>query len=250
MFDPAAPRLKQHLAAGGTIGAHWFSLGAPALVEMALTTGPDAVVIDLQHGLWDRAGLEAAVGMCPPAVPCLVRLEDDSDAALSRALDAGAEGVIVPMVQSVEQAARAGAGAHYPPRGRRSAGGIRPFRDFAAYRAGADTAVTVGVMIETAEAVAAAEAIAAAPLVDFVFIGAGDLGLALGGDTALLEAAVAAVHAACTAAGKPCGIFTPSPAEARRRAAEGHRFVIACTDLIDIGHAFAQAQADWRAPQP
>jgi 2-keto-3-deoxy-L-rhamnonate aldolase RhmA len=249
MFDPAAPRLKPRLAAGETIGAHWFSLGSPALVEMALATGPDAVVIDLQHGLWDRAGLEAAVGMCPPAVPCLVRLADDSDAALSRALDAGAEGVIVPMVQSGEQAARAAAGAHYPPRGRRSAGGIRPFRDFAAYRAGTDAAIAVGVMIETAEAVADAAAIAAAPLVDFVFIGSGDLGLALGGDAARLEAAVAQVLAACTAAGKPCGIFTPSPAEARRRAAEGHRFVIACTDLIDIGHAFTRAQAEWRGPQ-
>jgi 2-keto-3-deoxy-L-rhamnonate aldolase RhmA len=250
MFDPAAPRLKPRLAAGESIGAHWFSMGAPTLVETGLATGPDAVVIDMQHGLWDRAGLEVAVGMCPPAVPCLVRTADDSDTALANALDAGAEGVIVPMVQSAAQAARAAAGAHYPPRGRRSAGGVRPFRTFGAYRAGTDTAITVGVMIETAEAVAEAAAIAAVPLVDFVFIGSGDLGISLGGDAAALEAAVAQVLAACNSAGKPCGIFTPSAAEARRRVAEGHRFVIVCTDIIDIGHAFARSQAEWRGTQP
>ncbi len=246
MFRPDAPRLKSRLAAGPAIGAHWFSLGSPSLVEVSAGAGAEAIVIDIQHGLWDRAGLEAAVGACPPETPCLVRAEDDSDAAIGRALDSGAEGVILPMIQSGDQAARAAAGCHYPPHGRRSAGGIRPFASIAGYIAGARAAVTVGVMIETAEAVADARAIASAPLVDFVFIGAGDLGLSFGGDVAALDAACAEVLAACRAADKACGIFTPDLAAARLRAGQGHRFVTTWTDIIAVQRASAAAVAEWR----
>lgn len=246
MFRPDAPRLKARLTGGPPIGAHWFSLGSPALVEVAVVHGADAVVIDIQHGLWDRAGLEAAVGACPPEVPCLVRTEDDSDAAISRALDSGAEGVILPMIQTGEQAARGGAGCHYPPYGRRSAGGIRPIARFGSYLAGAQDAVAVGAMIETAGAVAEAAAIAEAPLVDFVFIGAGDLGISLGGVATELDAACAEVLRACRTAGKPCGIFTPSLSEAQRRSAEGFRFVISFTDIIAAHDAAASSVQGWR----
>jgi 2-keto-3-deoxy-L-rhamnonate aldolase RhmA len=247
MFRPDAPRLKACLANGPARGAHWFSLGSPALVEISVGHGADAVVIDLQHGLWDRAGLEAAVGGCPPEVPCLVRVEDDSDAAIARALDSGAEGVLLPMIETAEQAARAAAGCHYPPDGRRSAGGIRTLARFADYRAGARAAVTVGVMIETAAAAARAEAIAAAPLVDFVFVGTGDLALSLGGDVAAVDDACAAILGACRAAGKPCGAFTPTLEAAARRAAEGHRFVIANTDVLSAHDAARTAGEAWRA---
>jgi 2-keto-3-deoxy-L-rhamnonate aldolase RhmA len=244
MFRPDAPRLKPRLAGGPAIGAYWFSLGDPMLVEIAAGHGAEAAVIDLQHGLWERAGLEAAVAACGSGTPCLVRVEDDSDAAIARALDSGAEGVIVPMVSSPEQAARVAAACHFPPLGRRSAGGVRPFALGPAYAAGAPSAIAVGVMIETAAGVAAARAIAAAPLVDFVFIGPGDLGLSLGGDAAALEAACAEVLAACRAAGRACGIFTFDAAAARRRAAEGHRLVIAGADLL-AAHAAAAAAARW-----
>ncbi len=244
MFDPASPRLRARLAAGPALGAHWFSLGSPAAVEIAVRAGAEAVIVDLQHGLWDRAGLEAAVGACPPAVPCLVRVEDDSDTALARALDAGAEGVIAPMVESAAQAARLAAACRYPPHGRRSAGGLRPFADFASYRAGS-ASVVVGVMIETAAGLAEAEAIAAAPGVDLVFVGPTDLGLSLGGEAAAFEAGLARVRAAAAAAGRASGIFTADAADARRRASEGFGLVTPCTDIIALQAAHAAA-ARWR----
>jgi 2-keto-3-deoxy-L-rhamnonate aldolase RhmA len=248
MFDPDAPRLKSRLIGGPPIGAFWFSLGAPVLVEIALSRGAEAVVIDMQHGLWDRAGLEAEVGLCPPEAPCLVRTEDDSDAAIARALDAGAEGVIVPMVETAAQAARVATAAHYPPQGRRSAGGIRTLADFPRYRAGAASGVTVGVMIETAAGVAATEAIAAAPLVDFVFIGTGDLGLAIGGGTAALDDACGAILAACRNAGRPCGVFAMDVGSALRRAGQGYALTVVCADVISASAGFSDAASAWNVP--
>jgi 2-dehydro-3-deoxyglucarate aldolase/4-hydroxy-2-oxoheptanedioate aldolase len=238
MFD--APRLKPRLAAGTPIGLAWCMLGSPALVELAASAGAEAVVIDLQHGLFDRAGLEASVRAADRAA-CIVRTEDGSEPAIARALDAGAEGVLVPMVETGAQAAAAAAAAHYAPKGRRSAGGVRPLADFARYRAWAAEAVTVGVMIETAAGVEAAEAIAGAPLVDFVFIGSGDLGLSLGGDAAALEAACRTIRAACRAAARPCGIFTGSRAEAERRAQEGYALVTTAADIVIAAAGFADA---------
>ena len=180
VFDPRKPSLKRRIKDGSGLGVFWFALGNVTLVETAVAAGAEAIVIDMQHGLFDRATLEAAIGCVPPNVPCLVRTADDTPAAIGTALDAGAEGVIVPLVESGRQAAAAAAAAHFPPKGIRSGGGIRPLRDFGAYLTAASDAITVGVMIETKKGVANAAAIAAAKNVDFVFIGTGDLALSLG----------------------------------------------------------------------
>lgn len=54
--------LKARLKSGPAVGCHWLSLGSPAIAELAADGGPDAIVIDMQHGLWDRSSLEAAIG--------------------------------------------------------------------------------------------------------------------------------------------------------------------------------------------
>ena len=79
----------------------------------------------------------------------LVRLADLQPASIAEALDAGAEGVLAPLVETAEQARALAAAAHYPPKGVRSGGGVRPGRDFAAYVARARTQTIVGAMIET-----------------------------------------------------------------------------------------------------
>jgi 2-dehydro-3-deoxyglucarate aldolase/4-hydroxy-2-oxoheptanedioate aldolase len=107
MFNPAAPTLKNRLSKGEPLGVFWFTLGNVSIIEAAIAAGADAVVIDMQHGLFDRTTLEAAIAVVPAGVPCLVRVEDDSATAIGRALDAGAEGVIVPLVETGKQAARA-----------------------------------------------------------------------------------------------------------------------------------------------
>jgi 2-keto-3-deoxy-L-rhamnonate aldolase RhmA len=212
------------------------------MIEMAIAAGAEAIVVDMQHGLFERASLEGAIAAVPPHVPCLVRVEDDSAAAIGRALDAGAEGVIIPLVETAAQAKRAASACRYPPDGRRSGGGVRPLLDFAAYTAGAAEAVTVGVMIETRRGVANAAAIAAAN-VDFVFIGTGDLALSLAtapGSTAHARAC-ATILKACRKAGTPCGIFTMSAEAAAARAADGYAVTVVANDISAVGTAFSMA---------
>jgi len=248
MFDPRAPTLKRNLVEGHPLGVFWFSLGSVALIEAAVAAGAEAIVIDMQHGLFDRTTLEAAIGAVPAGVPCLVRVEDDTATAIGRALDAGAEGIIVPLVETGEQARKAAAACHYAPKGHRSGGGVRPLRDFRAYMGAASQAITVGVMIETKAGVDNAEAIAAAGHVDFIFIGTGDLALSVatapGGDAH--SAACAEILEACRRAGKPCGTFTFGAEAAAGKIAEGYAVTVVANDISAMNGAFADAAAAFR----
>jgi 2-keto-3-deoxy-L-rhamnonate aldolase RhmA len=115
MFDPRAPSLKRTIASGKSVGVIWLSLRSVALVELAARAKPDAIVIDMQHGLWDRRDLEAAIGAVPSALPVIVRVAENSALAIGTALDAGAEGVIVPLIESGAEAARAVSYCTHPP---------------------------------------------------------------------------------------------------------------------------------------
>ncbi len=249
MFDPKNPTLKRRLTDGPPLGVYWFALGNLAMIEIALHTGAEAIVIDMQHGLFDRTSLEGALGLIPASVPALVRVEDDTPGAIGRALDAGAEGVIVPLVESARQARDAAAACHYPPRGHRSGGGVRPLRDFGGYLGAAGEAITVGVMVETRKGVANARAIAAAENVDFVFIGTGDLALSLGtapGSEAHAKACQRTLDA-CRKAGTPCGIFTMDAKSAAARIADGYVMSVVANDISAAGEYFGAAAAAYRA---
>jgi 2-dehydro-3-deoxyglucarate aldolase/4-hydroxy-2-oxoheptanedioate aldolase len=240
MFDPASTRWAARWAEHRPLAVAWLALGSAAVAEMAARAAPDAVVLDLQHGLFDRLAVEAAVAACAP-VPVLARVAENAPVAISSALDGGAAGVIVPLVETADEAARAVALAHYPPVGRRSGGGVRPLADFGAYLGGVAAGISVIVMIETRAGLDQAAAIAAVPGVDMVFIGTGDLSLSLGvaPGSAELGAACAAIRAACDAAGTRCGIFTGSAAEAAARRAEGYAMVVAATDTGILAEGFA-----------
>jgi 2-keto-3-deoxy-L-rhamnonate aldolase RhmA len=250
VFDPKTPTLKKRLAEGKEIGVFWLALGNVTLVETAVAAGADAIVIDMQHGLFDRASLEAAIGCVPSNIPCLVRTADDTPVSIGTALDAGAEGVIVPLVETGRQAAAAAAAAHFPPKGIRSGGGIRPLRDFGTYLKVAPDAITVGVMIETKKGVANAGAIAAAKNVDFVFIGTGDLGLSLGTSpgSAAHTRACASILKTCRKAGTPCGTFSFGGVSAAAKIAEGYAMAVVHNDVSAMTEAFeAEAAAFQRA---
>jgi 2-keto-3-deoxy-L-rhamnonate aldolase RhmA len=252
LFDPQHPTFKQRVAAGGCLGVSWLALGSAGLAEMAAAARPDAIVLDQQHGLWERRELEAAIGLVPSQIPVLVRVAENSAFAIGTALDAGAEGVIVPLIETAQEAAQALRSSRYPPRGNRSGGGVRPLRNFAGYLAGADAIATI-LMIETRAGVEQAAQIAATQGVDMVFIGSGDLALSLGADPAQPEyaAACAAIRRAGDAAGVPCGIFTGSLASARQRRDEGYRMVVVANDIALVGQGLASASDAFRLrPSP
>ncbi|MCW5773140.1 MAG: hypothetical protein KIT16_15975 [Rhodospirillaceae bacterium] len=252
MFDPTQPTLRRRLASGDSVGVIWLALGSPALAEMAARSNPDAIVLDLQHGLWDRASVEAAIGAIPSRIPVLVRVAENSPRAISEALDAGAEGVVVPLVESASEAMAAVSASRYPPEGLRSSGGVRPLADFAAYVEGARRGIVVCVMIETAEGVRNAREIVGVEGIDLIFIGTGDLALSLGAfpkPDQRLDAACASVCEACKAAEVPCGIFTTSVEAARARRADGYRMTVTANDIQLVAMGFAAASAGF-GPAP
>lgn len=248
MFDPHHPTLKARIARGDCLGAVWLSLGSAAIVELAARARPDAIVLDLQHGLWERREMEAAIGVVPSDIPVLVRVAENSAIAIGGALDAGAEGVIVPLIENAHDAELALRHSRFPPLGQRSAGGVRPLQDFAAYLAGAPSLVTM-LMIETAAGLAQADAIAKTEGLDMVFIGGGDLALSLGVSPAdaMHAQACEAIRSAALAVRVPCGIFTSSADAAASRRAQGYSMVVVATDGDLIARGFRAACDGFRA---
>jgi len=252
MFVPRRSSLRYRIDRGDRLGVIWLSLGSPALAELAARARPDAIVLDLQHGLWERQAVEAAIGVVPPEIPVMARVAENSPFAIGQALDAGAEGVIVPLIESRKQAARAVKAARYPPLGERSGGGARPLADQVGYHAAAERGVIVAVMIETAKGVANAAKIAGTQGVDLVFIGTGDLSLSLGvfpQTGGRHEDACRGILAACRAQWTPCGIFTASADAASRRQAEGYRMVVVADDISVAAKGFAEATSAFPARQ-
>ena len=250
MFSFGALGLRVRFARGLPLGVFWMNTGSTAVMEIAAEAAPDAIVIDAQHGLWDRATLEHAVGLVSNSVPVLVRTTDHSAIAISQALDTGAEGVIVPLIETDTQAAAAVAAARFPPHDSRSGGGVRPLsKDFARYYAAANDRTVVGVMIETQRGVHNALAIARTKGIDFVLIGTGDLAISLGGFPNVdkrHEEACRAVFDACKSAGVPCGIFTMSAEAAAKRRAEGYAFVTVADDIGVIARGFKAAMTKFQ----
>lgn len=164
----------------------WVQLGA-ANVDVVSQGGFDWIGIDGQHGLFDeRAIFEALHAVPSEKSDVIVRIPENSDAWIGRVLDAGARGVIIPMVETAAEAERAARAARFPPVGRRSYGPVRlPWarpvltssREDVEYM---DSFVAVGVMVESQLGLDNVEAIAATPGVDMIFVGPWDLSIALG----------------------------------------------------------------------
>ena len=225
--------LLEKLNSGGCIGSHWLGLGSPSVAELMAESRADSIVFDLQHGLWTRSSLEHAIGLVRGKAAPVCRVQDDSYFAIGTALDAGAVGVIVPMIETAEQAMACVAAAKYPPDGRRSTGGVRVIADYKSYLPQANANTLVAVMIETAKGVEHAAAIAAVPGVDCVFIGPFDLSISLGTypeNGPRHEAAMQSVLATCRAAGKACGLFTPYATMGADRRQQGFQWVVLSND--------------------
>lgn len=164
---------------GAALGA-WMFLREPLLAEHASKTGYDYVCIDLQHGL---AGFDELPGFLQAIgagrATAMVRVPWNEPWMIGRALDCGALGVIVPMVNTAEQAAAAVAACRFAPYGERSVGPIGAMTRYPGYFADADR-VMCFVMIETVEALANLDAIAAVPGLAGLYVGPADLSLSLG----------------------------------------------------------------------
>ncbi|HEX9446669.1 MAG TPA: aldolase/citrate lyase family protein, partial [Dongiaceae bacterium] len=242
---PTNPILQQ-LESGHCVGCHWLALGSPSVAEIMAQGRPDAMIFDLQHGLWTRQSLELGIGLVRHLTTVLCRVAENSPHAIGSALDAGARGVIVPFVETAAEAEAAVVAAKYPPRGQRSFGNVRPVFDAVKYVTEANADIFVAVMIETAKGLENAAAIAAVPGVDMVFIGPFDLSLSIGAFPDFGPShrqALETIKAATLAQGKFIGMFTPHGAAAADRRAQGFQLVILANDQ-DLLQAPAKAQIE------
>lgn len=225
----------------------WATLGEPRLTAALAGSGVGWVGLDAQHGHFDDRALRDTLGhRTEGAAPMLVRVAANDAALIGRALDAGADGVVVPLVDSVADAEAAVAASHYPPHGGRSWGplpGSDPVHSPGS-NGGRHAVPLCAVMIETAAALAAVDAIAAVPGVDMIFVGPFDLSLALGTDVDHLlashgneDAPLARITRACTHAGIAAGAYAGTPERAVLLAAAGFRWIAATTDaaLVTLG---------------
>jgi len=253
-------RLLDLFRAGQSAVAGWMSIDSAFAAELVGASGFDAVVIDCQHGMSGHAQMLAMLQALShtPAVP-LVRVSQNSLGEINRALDAGAYGVICPLVNSVADAVAFGRACRYPLDGFEGDRSFGPARGLlvggADYPQHANTEMLALAMIETQAGLDAVEAIAPVPQIDGLFIGPSDLGIALGlGPGAAythptLAAAIARIQHACTAAGKVAGIWCGSAEMARDMLAQGLQLVVPGHDALWLKAEIARRLAVVRSPR-
>lgn len=227
---------KRALQAGKPALGIMLSSVSPLAAEMVAHGGFDWAMVDLQHGEPDLAHLTSLLqAVSTTDTTPFVRVPLNDFVSINRALDLGAYGLVVPLVNTPAEAAAAVRAAKYPPQGARSSGPIRAgvyagdnyFRE-----TNGETALFV--MIETVEAVKNVREIVAVEGVDGCYVGPSDMTISYGGEAvsdtgeplmAQVEEAMASVVAACKEAGKIAGIHVGNAAGANRRLGQGFLFV-------------------------
>jgi 4-hydroxy-2-oxoheptanedioate aldolase len=213
-------RLKETLMAGKPAIGTFLNVPSPNIVEMIGYAGLDFVIIDFEHGRPDQSTIENMVRACEVSgLTSIVRIPNGTDRShYIHALDSGAMGVQVPMIDTGEQAETAVRLSKYYPRGVRGLAGGRATKygaiPLTEYVKQANEETMVVAQIETIEGAEHAAAIAAVDGVDVVFIGPTDLGQSMGlpgqTTTPLVQAKVDEIARAVIAKGKPVGCLTPT----------------------------------------
>lgn len=239
--------VKSRLAAGENVINAWLSIGSSYSAEGVGHSGVHAVTVDLQHGMF---GFSEALHMlqaisATPAIP-LVRVPALDPAQIMHLLDAGAYGVICPMISTPEQAAALVSACRYPPHGTRSFGPSRGLLyggpDYVAH---ANETVMAIPMIETAEAVERIDEILTVPGIDMIYLGPNDMAFAIDGHVRHprpeSERAMAHVLARAKAHNMPVGIFCADAVEAALRLDQGFALVTPGNDFAHLTRSLSGA---------
>lgn len=249
--------VKQRLRDGLPTFGTWLSLGNLHLTRVLARSGFEWLTLDMEHAAVDWAEAAALFAVIADAgcVP-LIRVPEGNHHYIKRALDAGAWGIVVPMVDTVEQARIAIAAAKYPPVGNRGVGGGMHALNFDAtmsdYYERANDELLVILQTESPRGLANAEAIYSLPGCDAIFVGPVDLRFQMrtadGGKPtdAEHEALIQQVITIGKKVGTPTGIHVLSPEDALRRAGQGMQFLAVGSDLqMANSQAEAYVKALW-----
>ncbi len=249
-----ASDLMSALARGPVLGTFQVMPG-PAVTETLVFAGAEVVCLDAEHAAFDMTSLEHHVRAAQSVGGTVLIRVPEVGAVLSRSLDTGAAGVVVPRVETAAQAEAAVAAVRFPPLGARGLGGGRAAAyglELQDYRNRANDSVLLVVMVETRTGLDNAEEIAAVDGVDVVFAGpvdlASSLGVPVGSD--IHGTAVRRILDAGLAAGRQVGILCADAAEAARYAALGARLLMVSLDAAVLARAFSQQLRDTRSVLP
>lgn len=248
--------LKEIWAAGQPVLNGWCSIGNPFTAEIMADQGYDAITVDVQHGALDYAALlpmlqaVRASGVVPMArVPWL------EPGVIMKALDAGAMGIICPMVNTRDDAEALVSYMRYPPLGQRSFGPTRAAVAMPGYGVDANAEVLAMAMIETADGVRNLEAICATPGLDGVYVGPADLTLgtqegrlppALDREEAEMIAIIRRIADVCRKNGIQAGIHCGTPEYAHRAIEWGYAWTSVAADSRLLAAAAGASVAAWR----
>lgn len=237
MFE--SNRIKRRIAQGEQLYGCWLGLGSAAVAELLGSAGYDFLIVDQEHGPGSLADGAAMMRACQVAgCPAIVRVPWNDQVYLKRILDLGAQSLMIPMVESAEEAAAAVAACRYPPAGRRgwAAPSMRCSRyGFVPdYTARANGELFIIAQIESAAAAERAREIAAVDGVDMVLIGVNDLAGSIGLLEQLhqpeVDRLVRLAEEGVRAAGKPLGTVPSARRDSRGLFADGYALVAGAGD--------------------
>lgn len=236
-------RLKQRLAAGETLYGCWVGMADPYAAEMAASCGFDWLLIDGEHAPNDLRSTLAQLAIVDASPSCaVVRLRDDDPARIKQILDAGAQSLLVPMIETADQARRALAATRYPPDGIRGVGSslarASRFSAIPDYLPTANAQICLILQVESRAGLAALGDILAIPGIDGVFIGPADLAADMGhlGNAAHpnVRAAVMDALSRIAASGKAAGVLSTDDTFIAECQKAGARFVGVGIDVLSF----------------
>jgi 4-hydroxy-2-oxoheptanedioate aldolase len=245
---------KQALREGRRQIGLWVGLSSPYVTELLAGTGFDWLAIDAEHSPNDpRSVLQQLQAIEPYPTHGVVRTVSDDAAVLKQYLDIGAQTVLIPMVETAEQAARAVAATRYPPRGIRGVGSALArasrWNQVNNYLHDCEREICVLVQVESVNAMNNLAAITATDGVDGVFFGPSDLAASMGllgksGDPAVQKSVVNGIETV-RAMGKPAGVLTTDLAAAQRYLDIGALFVAVGVDTLLLVSAAQKLSAQF-----
>jgi len=247
---------KRALAAGGTQIGLFLGLANSYSAEIVAGAGFDFLLIDAEHGPNDvRSVLAQLQALAPYPAHALVRPVNGDPALIKQLLDVGAQTLLVPMVETAEQAAALVSAMRYPPRGTRGVGTALAraarWNGVDGYFAQADNEMCLIVQVESRRGLDNLDAILAVEGVDAVFIGPSDLAASLGHlgqpGHAEVRSAIDAALARIAASGRSAGVFATDPDTARHYQAQGARFLAVGVDTLLLRNAAIKLAANFKA---
>jgi 2-keto-3-deoxy-L-rhamnonate aldolase RhmA len=244
---------RHRLKEGRPLMGALLQIPLPEVAEIYATAGYDWLFVDLEHSPMEpRQALDILVAV-DTRVPCVVRVPWNDEAHIKKALDIGATGIIVPLVNTAEDARLAVGRCKYPPQGVRSVGITRAQRfdlDFDDYMRRANDEVAVIVQIEHIEAARNIDAILDVPGIDGVFVGPFDLSGSMDKPGKIndpeVQQAIRDIIRACEKRDIARCIYAHTPAHAKTYLEQGYRVIGLCTDYITLARAAVAALKEVR----